>query len=58
MPDNAAQAMLENTQRLMTAANLLDIPILVAEQYPKGLGTWKQKSYPNIGRLFISRCLM
>nr|WP_300370839.1 hypothetical protein [Methyloprofundus sp.] len=31
MPDNAAQAMLENTQRLMTAANLLDIPILVAE---------------------------
>ena len=39
MPESSAQAMLENTQRLMTAANLLDIPILVTEQYPKGLGS-------------------
>jgi nicotinamidase-related amidase len=28
----------ENTISLITAANLLDIPILVTEQYPQGLG--------------------
>lgn len=31
-------AMLRHTERLVRAADLLDIPVLVTEQYPKGLG--------------------
>ena len=39
MSEKALEAMLSNTQRLIQAANLLDIPTLVTEQYPKGLGS-------------------
>ena len=39
MPDSALEAMLNKTQRLIQAANLLDTPSLVTEQYPKGLGS-------------------
>lgn len=35
--ENAAQV-IANTKRLIDAATLLDIPTLVTEQYPKGLG--------------------
>ncbi|OQK18388.1 hydrolase [Methyloprofundus sedimenti] len=38
MPEGAADDMVKNSQRLITAANLLNIPILITEQYSKGLG--------------------
>ena len=38
MPLPSAQVMLTNISRLMTAADWLNLPILLTEQYPKGLG--------------------
>ncbi|MBE0469737.1 MAG: hydrolase [Methyloprofundus sp.] len=38
MPEGNAQDMLENSARLIAAANLLNLPIIITEQYPKGLG--------------------
>ena len=38
MPNDVAIATVKNTQRLLTAATTLDIPIMVTEQYPQGLG--------------------
>lgn len=38
MPEGAAEDMLENSSHLIEAANLLNIPTLLTEQYPKGLG--------------------
>ncbi len=38
MPEGNAQDMLENSAGLIDAAKLLNIPIIVTEQYPKGLG--------------------
>lgn len=38
MPEGNAEDMLENSSRLITAANLLNVPIIITEQYPKGLG--------------------
>jgi len=38
MPEEAAKGMVENSANLILAANLLDIPVLLTEQYPKGLG--------------------
>lgn len=32
------ERVVENGEKLMTAASRLDVPILVSEQYPKGLG--------------------
>ncbi len=43
MPKEPAQEMLENTHRLILAANLLDIPVLLTEQYPQGLGQTANK---------------
>ncbi len=37
MPKDAADDMVNNSLRLITAANLLNIPILITEQYSKGL---------------------
>ena len=37
MPKGAADNMINNSPRLITAANLLNIPILITEQYSKGL---------------------
>ncbi|NOQ37162.1 MAG: isochorismatase family protein [Methylococcaceae bacterium] len=42
MPTADAALMREHSINLITAANLLDIPILVTEQYPKGLGSTEQ----------------
>lgn len=38
MPASSAQAMLANTGKLLVAANLLKLPVLLTEQYPEGLG--------------------
>lgn len=39
MPQPALQTLLKNCDILLQAAQLLDIPALHTEQYPKGLGT-------------------
>ncbi|MDB2705607.1 hydrolase [Pseudomonadota bacterium] len=38
MPDDIAIATVKNTQRVLTAATTLEIPTMVTEQYPQGLG--------------------
>jgi len=38
MPENDADQMIDNSGRLIEAAETLDIPVLLTEQYPKGLG--------------------
>ena len=43
MPENDAEQMLDNSSRLLEAAETLDIPVLLTEQYPKGLGPTEHK---------------
>lgn len=38
MPEKIVAATIKNTSRLIQAANLLAIPVINTEQYPKGLG--------------------
>ena len=38
MPTSDAESMLANTLKLLLAADLLKVPVLLTEQYPKGLG--------------------
>ena len=38
MPKPSRQRVLDNTETLITAAKLLDIPMIYTEQYPVGLG--------------------
>ncbi len=39
MPEQDAAAMIANSIRLLEAAKILDVPVLLTEQYPKGLGS-------------------
>jgi nicotinamidase-related amidase len=38
MPEEVVQAMIRKAGVLMDAAQVLDVPVIVTEQYPKGLG--------------------
>lgn len=39
MPESDAELMIANVSSLFDAANILNIPVLLTEQYPKGLGS-------------------
>lgn len=43
MPTADAALMRDNSANLIAAANTLDIPLLVTEQYPQGLGSTEQE---------------
>ncbi len=38
MPEDVARPMIVNSVKLLSAAELLGVPVLLTEQYPKGLG--------------------
>ena len=38
MPEDDAEEVINNSLRLVEAAGILNIPVLLTEQYPKGLG--------------------
>ena len=55
MPEDDAEEVITNSLRLVEAAGILDIPILLTEQYPKGLGptdTSIAKSLPEQTQVF------
>lgn len=48
------KSVMDNSHRLLRAAGMLDIPVLVTEQYPRGLGNTEQKlveNFPNAARV-------
>lgn len=55
MPENDAEQMLLNTGVLLQAADALQIPVLLTEQYPKGLGETEQSlldQLPSLAKKF------
>ncbi|AMK78872.1 MULTISPECIES: hydrolase [Methylomonas] len=55
MPATDLQQMLTHGQRLLLAAGLLDVPVLLTEQYPQGLGptqTEISECLPGSARIF------
>lgn len=56
MPEQAAQTMIANIAKLLVAANQLDIPVLLTEQYPEGLGPSEPevlRHLPKSAQLFV-----
>ena len=39
MPDKVIKRLVKNSTNLLTASNILEIPVIVTEQYPNGLGS-------------------
>jgi len=59
MPTDTTNTMLHNTKILLLAAECLNIPVIVTEQYPKGLGstvTMIKQSLPDQISVFEKTC--
>lgn len=50
MPESSASSTLHNTTILIQAANALEIPVIVTEQYPQGLGETMPEIRAHLGQ--------
>jgi isochorismate hydrolase len=49
MPEKVMARVIDNTNTLLQAANLLDVAVIRSEQYPKGLGDTRQEIQQQLG---------